>query len=78
MAKLPWRGKSTFSDERNVQVRVYVIDLGLVGIGVQVIHHQSDEDRGGESEVLERGILIHFLGLGAGVVPTHQLWSSEE
>jgi hypothetical protein len=49
-----------------------VIDLDPVGIGVQVIHHRFDEDRGDASEVLGRAILIQILGLEAGGVPTHQ------
>jgi hypothetical protein len=72
MAKPPWRGTSTFWDERTVQAKVYVIDLDPVGIGVQVIHHRFDEDRGDASEVLGRAILIQILGLEAGVVPAHQ------
>jgi len=78
MAKPPWRGKSTFSDERNVQAKVCVIDLDAVGTGVQVIHHQSDEGRGDESEVLGKAILIQILELVAGVVPTHQLGERQE
>jgi hypothetical protein len=77
-AKPPWREMSTFSDEQSAQGKVYVIDLDPVGIGVQVIHHRFDEDRGDASEVLERAILIHFLELEAGAVPIHQVLSSEE
>jgi len=72
MAKPPWRVKSTFSDERKVQVRVCVIDLDPVDIGVQAALHRLNEDRGGESGVPERATLIQILGLEAGVAPIHQ------
>ena len=72
MAKPPWRVKSTFSDERKVQVRVCVIGLDPVDTGVQAVLHRSNEYRGGESGVPERVTLIQILGLEAGVAPIDQ------
>jgi hypothetical protein len=71
----PSLGKSTFSDERNVRGKVYVIDLDLGGIEVRAILRQFDVGRGDENGVLEMEILILSLGLEEEVVPTHQLFS---